>query len=207
MAETNNTPRFIVIDGPDGAGKSTQVGMLMDIFKAAGIPAITTVDPGGTSIGERLRDILLGNVAPEICPLCETLLFTASRAQLVDEIVSPALASGKIVICDRFISATIAYQGALGMETDRIIELADFSTCGTWPDMTIVLDIPPEKGMERKGETPDRMESRTVEYHREVRRIYLELEKIYPAPVRIVNAEGTRDEVHESILEILGLQT
>jgi len=153
--------------------------------------------------------------------MCEALLFMASRAQLVHERVRPALEEGKVVLCDRFISATLAYQGASGIDKNLIIELGEIAVQGLWPDLTIILDVPVEEGMQRigivrkrlkKGRQPnreqlplfgDRMEARKSTYHERVREIFREVHKLYPRPVRYVDAKGSPDEVLERIKEEL----
>ena len=198
--------RYIVIDGPDGTGKSTQLGLLRARLEQAGGTVDTVIDPGGTGVGQEIRKILLHAKDLHLAPMCETFLFMASRAQLVAEKVRPAQAEGKIVLGDRFISATLAYQGALGVDTNRILALGDQAVEGTWPDLTILLDLPIEEGMIRVGKQRDRMESRTLEYQNEVRRRFATLgseENPYPHPVVHLDAAGTRENVHERIVQAL----
>ena len=135
--------------------------------------------------------------------MCEVMLFMASRAQLVAERVRPALAAGKIVLCDRFISATLAYQGALGVGTKTIIELGNVAIDGLWPDLTIVLDLPSQAGLARAGgrnAQADRLESRELAYHQRVRDIFAEIWKDYPAKVCYVDAEADKQTVFASVL-------
>jgi dTMP kinase len=180
-------------------------------------------DPGGTEIGERIRHVLLGYDLSSMAPYCETLLFMASRAQLVAEVVRPALAAGETVLCDRFISATCAYQGALGMPPAEIITLGRLAVGATWPDVTIVLDLPPEVGFERTGRrshhvgrrthagqidmfagvTADAMERRPLEFHRRVRQLFRELPAVYPAPVTIVDAGRDAEAVWADVREVV----
>ena len=143
--------RFLVLDGPDGAGKTTQLGLLRDHLADLGIPVEVVIDPGTTKIGQKIRSLLLDRDNGEIAPMCETLLFMASRAQLMDELVLPALRQGKTVLCDRFVSATVAYQGASGVAAEQILQLAEIAIQGRWPDLTLVLDLPVEAGFERLG--------------------------------------------------------
>lgn len=217
--------RFIVLDGPDGAGKSAQSARLIGALKDAGVPAIACRDPGSTAIGDRIRSILLDHDLSKMDVACETMLFMASRAQLVAEIIRPALASGQAVVCDRFVSSTCAYQGAAGYDPKRVIELARFALGDFWPDATIILDVDPELGFERigrktqhagknrknqadqgmliAGATTDAMEARPLEFHRRVRKLFLELPEYYPRPVHIVNAAADESEVFEQIVEAL----
>ncbi|RPI62734.1 MAG: dTMP kinase [Planctomycetaceae bacterium] len=168
--------RFIVIDGPDGAGKSTQIRMLIDYLKTHGVELAVTRDPGGTPIGDKIRAILLDNSHGEMAVPCELMLYMASRAQLVHQVIAPALHSGKCVLCDRYVSATIAYQGAGGIAAEPIRRSADIATGGLWPVLTIILDTPTEIGLGRVGHTGgiDRMEAKGLEFHSKVRRIFLD---------------------------------
>lgn len=214
--------KFIVIDGPDGAGKSTQLGLLAETLTAAGGNVESLIDPGSTAIGQKIRSLLLDRHNGEITGICETLLFMACRAQLVWERVQPALQEGKTVLCDRFVSATMAYQGALGVDLEEIRELANVAIKGIWPDLTIILDIPPDKGMKRIGivqESPrsesrnnkkrqlplfgDRLEIRTSQYHRRVREAFRTIHEVYPAKVAYVSGDGAIQEVSEEIVTTL----
>ena len=146
--------KFIVIDGPDGAGKGTQIERLKALITEQGGEWVYAKDPGGTLIGDRIRHVLLGYDLSEMDPHCEALLFMASRAQLVAEVVRPAVAAGKTVVGDRFISATCAYQVAAGFPREEVIALGRLAVGETWPDLTIVLDVPPEVGFERTKRSP-----------------------------------------------------
>lgn len=217
--------RFIVVDGPDGAGKGTQLERLEVWITGEGGTCVRVRDPGGTEIGDRIRHVLLGYDLSQMDPHCETLLFMASRAQLVAEVVRPALAAGKTVLCDRFISATCAYQAAAGFPADRIIELGRLAVADTWPDLTLVLDLPPEVGFERtgrkphqagkrghgqgqaalfEGSTPDAMERRPLNFHRRVRDHFRELPRVYPTPVVVIDADRDADAVFADIQEAIG---
>lgn len=218
--------KFIVLDGPDGCGKSTQQKLLADHLRGSGDIVLTCRDPGGTATGDRIRSILLDHDLAEMDVNCETLLFMASRAQLVGEIIRPALTEGRTVVCDRFVSSTVAYQGAAGYDPRRVIDLAAFAVGDLWPDLTVILDLDVEEGFRRIGRTPrhagkhrrksagqgalfeggrpaDAMEARPLEFHRRVRELFLELPSFYPAPVTIVDALGDPMEVHTRIVERL----
>ena len=215
--------KFIVLDGPDGSGKSTQHRRLEQRLESQGIEAVSCRDPGGTDIGDRIRSILLDFDLSEMDVHCETMLFMASRAQLASQVIRPALASGKTVLCDRYVTSTCAYQGAAGYDPHRVIELAKYALDGLWPDITIVLDIDPETGFRRIGRgpqhagknrrsgqpdlfvgtRPDAMEARSIEFHRRVRALFLELHSYYPAPVITINAGEDVDAVEAGIWEAL----
>jgi len=216
--------KFIVLDGPDGSGKTTQAALLADRLAADGAVVRRVHDPGGTPVGEKVRDILLDRDSGELCPACETMLFMASRAQLVVERVRPALDDGCVVLCDRFISATVAYQGAAGVPPDAVVRVGEVAVGGLWPDLTVILDVPVSVGMRRIGvprerlKTPegaraaqlpllgDRLETKGSAYHQRVRRNFLDLcrKDLYPRPVVRVDARGERDAVFARVLGELG---
>lgn len=222
----NLAGRFIVIDGPDGGGKSTQIARLKQQIEDAGGAWTYAKDPGGTQIGDRIRHVLLDFDLAEMDPHCETLLFMASRAQLASEVIRPALAAQRTVLGDRFISATCAYQVAAGFPREKVIELGRLAVGETWPDLTIILDVPADVGLERAGRVPqkskarssggpagqmdmfgdaqaDAMELRPLEFHARVREIFLQLPDFYPRPVEVIDA--TRDEatVTAAVEEVL----
>lgn len=217
--------KFIVFDGPDGAGKSTQRKLLADALEAAGADVVSCRDPGGTEIGDRVRSVLLDHDLSNMDIACETLLFMASRAQLVSEAIRPALSADRIVLCDRFVTSTCAYQGAAGYDPKSVIDLARFAIGDVWPALTLIIDIDPEEGFERIGRKPhhagknrrrssgeatlfdggqpDAMEARPIEYHRRVREMFLGLHEYYPAPVVTVDGRGDVQTVHRRVLEEL----
>ncbi len=219
------TGKFIVFDGPDGSGKGTQLQMLADRLTAAGLKVVRGKDPGGTVIGDRIRSVLLGYDLSEMDVRCETFLFMASRAQLVGEVVAPALAAGKVVLCDRFISSTWAYQGAAGYDVSRIIELGRFAVGDTWPHLTFIMDVPTEEGFQRthrkphhagrnrKRDTgqgdllgdsrPDAMEARPIAFHRKVRQLFLQLPPQYPGRVVVIDGRPPAEQVHERVWETI----
>ncbi len=182
--------KFIVIDGPDGAGKSTQIDLLAEWLSSEGVAVVRAQDPGGTAIGARIRRILLDPAAGEMSVACETMLYMASRAQLVAEVIRPAIERGACVVCDRFVSATVAYQGAGGVDTSDIHAVADVAIGHTWPDLTVVLDISAEAGLARVGAEMDRMEAKGAAFHRRVRDGFLRQAQDSPDRFVVVPAAG-----------------
>lgn len=218
--------KFIVFDGPDGSGKGTQIQLLCDCLAKAGLEVVRARDPGGTVIGDRIRSVLLDFDLSTMDVRCETFLFMASRAQLVSEVIAPALRAGKVVVCDRFISATCAYQAAAGYDPLKVLELGRFAVGETWPHLTVIIDVPAEEGFRRTGRKPhhagrnrktqdvgqgsllqdiqvDAMEARPLEFHRKVRKLFLSLPAGYPGRVEIVDGMGSTAEVHARVMEVL----
>ena len=217
--------RFIVFDGPDGAGKSSQHRRIEEALRHLHIDFVSCRDPGGTAIGDRIRSLLLDYDLTDMDVNCETMLFMASRAQLVAEVIRPALAAKKTVLCDRFVTSTCAYQGAAGYDPRRVIELARFALGDFWPDATVILDVDPEVGFARIGRTSrhagknrkthesaplfggaepaDAMEARSLDFHRRVRAIFQEVAAYYPTPVALVDASGEEEVVFRRIVEEL----
>ena len=169
--------KFIVFDGPDGCGKTTQRDLLAQHLREQGLDVVTCKDPGGTDVGDRIRHILLDFDLSEMDVRCEALLFMASRAQLVGRVIQPAIKQRKVVLCDRFVSATCAYQGAAGHDMQNIIDLAPYAIGDTWPDLTIVLDLPAELGLGRQalaGKERDRIERESIEWHERIAAVFRE---------------------------------
>jgi len=193
--------RFLVIDGPDGAGKSTQVAMLAGVLRAEGVAVRTVQDPGGTRIGGRIREILLDREHGEMGVECELMLYMASRAQLAHEVIRPALAAGQCVLGDRYISSTIAYQGAGGVEAEAVRQAGRIAVGETWPAMTLVLDLPSEEGLARAGKAAghDRMEAKGIAFHRKVRERFLLQAQEDPGHYVVVDATGTPQDVHRRV--------
>lgn len=217
--------KFVVFDGPDGSGKTTQLALLTERLTAEGLTVVRAKDPGGTPIGDKIRKILLEGDLAEMDVRCETFLFMASRAQLVNEVVGPALAEGKVVLCDRFISATWAYQGAAGYDVSRIVELGRLAVGDTWPHLTLIFDVPTEAGFERTGRKPhhagrnrkngagqgmllgdaqpDAMEARPIKFHRKVRELFLQLPPDYPGKSIVIDARPATEQVHACVWETI----
>ncbi len=196
--------RFIVIDGPDGAGKSTQLAMLAEYLCSGGKSVISVRDPGGTEIGEAIRKILLSPAHDKMAIGTELLLYTAARCQLWVEKILPALAAGSWVLCDRWIYSTCAYQGAAGqIGLDAVFQLSEAMGLG-WADQAIILDVDAQAGLDRLGQAPDRMESKPLSFHRAVRDGYLALAKLRPE-VTIIDGGGTIEQSQQAIRQALGI--
>jgi dTMP kinase len=197
--------KFIVFDGGEGCGKSTQAGLLISALEKSGVPTLAVRDPGSTRIGEIIRGILLDPANGELSMRSEMLLYMAARAQMVRDLISPAISAGKCVICDRFVSSTLAYQvGGEGMTGAEIRKVAEVAVAGVWPDLTIILDMPVDRSSARLVRKLDRIEQRPVEYHQRVRENYLLQAKEDPKRVRVIAADRDREVVHREVMDILG---
>jgi len=190
----------ISLDGVDGGGKSTQIRLLRSWLDAQGYETIELRDPGGTQLGEALREILLHRQEIPLSMTAEMLLYMASRAQLVSEVIRPALAAGRIVIADRFLLANVVYQGSAGgLPVEQIWQVGQVATGGLLPDLTIVLDLAPEQALGRLQAAPDRLESRGLEYMRAVREGFISECQRLPAAV-IVDAAQSIEQIHQEIV-------
>jgi len=192
-------PAFISLDGLDGTGKSTQCRLLTEWLRASGYAVTTCIDPGGTPLGTQVRSLVLHHHS-EMDRMCEALLFMASRAQLLAEVIRPALAAGQIVISDRFLLANIVYQGhAGGLDVERLWEAGCFAAGGLEPDLTIVLDLPLEKAGLRRGRPSDRIEDRDADYHARLRHGFLTEARRRPERIRVVDATPPIEIVQDAI--------
>ena len=194
--------RLISFEGPDGAGKSTQIKRLEAFLEARGFPYICSREPGGTPIGEKLRELILDKRYSEMSRRTEALLYAAARAQHVDEVIRPALEEGKIVICDRFTDSSIAYQGyGRTLGEDVIRALNAFATEGLQPDLTVLLLLDPEEGMRRaeKREALDRLESEAAAFRAEVNRGYLRIAEEEPERVIYIAAGEDIEDIAAQI--------
>lgn len=183
---------FITFEGPDGSGKTTQARRLAEYLQSRGTPVLLTREPGGTAISEQIRDVVLSNRNQSIQHETEALLFSAARAQIVAELIRPALAAGKIVVCDRYADSTMAYQGyGLGLDLDALRAITRFATGGLTPDLTFYIDVPAEVGLARRhrGET-NRLDQKDLAYHAQVRDGFLKMARAEPQ--RWVVIDGTR---------------
>ncbi len=199
---------FITFEGPEGSGKTTQIKLLADYLSGQGEAVLTTREPGGTAIGDAIRTVLLTPQHTEMSPRAETLLFNAARAQIVDEVIQPALAAGQIVLCDRYADSTLAYQGyGHGQPLAPLRTLADYATSGLTPDLTLYLDIDPEAGLQRKRhgdvEEWNRMEERALAFHQAVRAGYLALAAADPARWVVIDATQSPEAIQAEIRDRL----
>ena len=193
--------QFIVFDGGEGCGKSTQARLLQAALERAGRRVLLVRDPGTTRIGEAVRGILLDPVHTEMGMRCEMLLYMAARAQMMRETVGPALDAGTTVISDRFVSSTLAYQlGGDGLTAADIRGVAEIAIGGRWPDRTVVLDMPAEASIARVNRPKDRIEQRPLDYHRRVRDNYLAQAAAMPDRYRVVRADRDVDAVHADVV-------
>ena len=194
--------RFVVFDGPDGSGKSTQFRRFADAARTAGLDVVEVREPGGTAIGEKVRAILLDPANAEMTTRTEMLLYMASRAQLFEQRIAPAIAAGSLVLADRFVSSTLAYQGtAGGLDEDEILAVGQVATGNHWPDLTVVFDVPTDVAMRRLSPLLDRIESKGAEFHARVRAGYAAQARRWPERYAVVDSGVGPDEVTAALLE------
>jgi dTMP kinase len=198
---------LITLEGSEGCGKSTQAGDLAERLRAEGHPVTLTREPGGTPLGERLREVLLDpqGRGASLDPLAEYLLFAAARAAITAEVIKPALERGDIVVCDRYGDSSLAYQGyGRGVNVDRIRAVNELATAGLRPDLTVLLDLPPETGLARqRGEPSDRFQQEELDFHRRVREGYLALARDEPDRWLVLDGTLPPSEIGELILQRL----
>ena len=198
---------FITFEGPDGSGKTTQIRKLIPVLQEKGLDIVHTREPGGTDIGDQIRSDIMNMKNKSLHPRAEILLFCASRAQLVEELIRPSLAEGKLVLCDRYADSTMAYQGyGHGLDKTVLTHLLDFATGGLKPDLTLLLDISAEAGLRRRLVNHDewnRMDDYALQFHERVRRGYLEMAAKEPDRFVVINADRSPEQIHEEILAVL----
>lgn len=202
--------KLITVEGVEGAGKTTQLALAAAWLGERGVDVVTAREPGGTAVGEQLREVLLRRENAALTPLAELFLYLAARAQLVREVVAPALAAGRFVLLDRYLHSTLAYQGfGLGVDLGggsgaenvaRLRAVCRAAVADCWPDLVIVLDLPPEEGLARlAGEERDRIEARDVAFHRRVREGFLALAAAEPERMVVVEASPPEAEVFRAV--------
>jgi len=196
---------FVSFEGVDGSGKSTQARLLAERLRAAGRDVVLTREPGGTPLGEEVRGLLLHG--ERVAPWAEAALFAAARAQLVDEVIRPAIARGADVVSDRYLDSSLAYQGlARGLGIERVLELNLLVTSGILPDRTFLVLVPPPEAAARRGDEPDRIEREGAGFAEEVDRAYRELARVFAQRVQVVdgtrNAEDIARDVHGRLRDL-----
>ncbi len=194
---------FITLEGPDGSGKSTQVQPLAEFLRGEGYTVFTTREPGGTTISDQVREVLMRLDNRSMYPRTETLLFCAARAQLVEEVIRPRLQRGEIILCDRYADSTLAYQG-YGHGNDLLVlkQLLDFATGGLWPDLTILFDLDAIAGLNRRkvgGGEWNRLDDYQIAFHQRVREGYLDMAHKDPQRWAVINADQEIDKVQADL--------
>ena len=202
---------FITFEGIEGCGKTSQTKLLNDYLTTSGHDVIMTREPGGTPISEAIRELLLSNDSVNMHPHTELLLYLASRAQHVSEVMKPALEKGRVVICDRFADSTFVYQCFVrGINKEIVETMNNFAVGDMHPDVTFVLDVEPEEGLKRAmlrnqkhSRGRDRIESESIDFHNRVREGYLKLAQEYPERVYLIKTDKDKNEVHEEIKKVV----
>lgn len=201
------TGRFIAFEGPEGSGKSTQIRLAADDIRRRGYVVTVAREPGGVAIAEQIRTVLLSRDNCAMLSETEALLYSAARAQLVGEVIAPALQRGEIVLCDRFVDSTLAYQGAgRGLSMDDLAVIQTFATRGLKPHVRVLLDLPVEVGLRRRfadAATVNRLDETDLAFHERVRAAYLRFAANEPAAWRIVNADQSIDDVAARVLAVV----
>ena len=199
---------FITIEGPEGSGKTTAVNYAVSKLEEMGYQIVRTREPGGTPIAEQIRNVILDKANTSMDKRTEALLYAAARRQHLVEKVWPAIKEGKIVVCDRYLDSSLAYQGgARGLGVDNILNVNMFATEGTFPDLTLLFDIEPEVGLARinanANREVNRLDLEKIEFHRTVRNTFLELAKRYPERFVVIDASKSKEEVANKTLEVI----
>jgi dTMP kinase len=197
---------FITLEGPEGSGKSSQIPILLKYLQNAGYRVTATREPGGTSIGDQIREVLLSNRNTEMDPRTEILLFQASRAQLVEQVILPRITQGEVVICDRYADSTIAYQGyGHQVNLNQLYSIVDFATGGLKPNLSLLLDVDVRVGLKRRQKDGDvnRLDKFVIEFHQRVIAGYHEMVKAEPERWVIIDANQTFEEVQQEIQQVV----
>ena len=201
---SNLSGRFLVFDGPDGSGKSTQILRILNAARLANIEVLEVREPGGTSIGEQIRNVLLDPRNTDMSLRAEMMLYMASRSQLIEEKVRPALAADKLVLADRFISSTLAYQGTAGGLPQRdILTVGRVALGDIWPDVTVIFDVDEQTAASRLNPLLDRMEAKGAAFHKRVREGYLQQAEERPDDYIIIDATADADTVYDRLVKSL----
>jgi dTMP kinase len=208
MNKPERTSLFIVFEGVEGAGKGTQIALAKGYVESKGLDVIVTREPGGTGFGDRLRETILDPATGTVDPRAEALVFAAARAQLVSTVIRPALEEGKVVLCDRFIDSSVAYQGfGRGLGEQDVLTLNAWATQGLFPDLVILLHLEPEEGLARAGDDRDRIEGEDLAFHAKVADAYLRIAEEHPDRFHVVDAtqslEAVRMQVQEGLNRVL----
>lgn len=194
--------KFITLEGAEGSGKSTQSALIIEHFKKRKMPVMLLREPGGVKISEKIREILLDAQNTQMSNACETLLYMAARAQMVEELLIPTLKKGVHVICDRFLDSTLAYQGAgNGVDVKIIEQIGLFATLGVKPDLTLLFDIDVAQGLSRTNAQKDRIEQRPVDYHKRVHQGYLDIAKKEPKRVKVIKVDAPKEIIFKRVME------
>ena len=199
---------FITLEGPEGSGKTTAVNAAVAELEKRGYSIVRTREPGGTPIAEQIRNVILDKANTAMDPRTEALLYAASRRQHLVEKVWPAVKEGKIVICDRYLDSSLAYQGgARGLGIENILNINMFATEGTFPDLTLLFDIEPEVGLARiaanASREVNRLDLEKLDFHKNVRNAFLDLAKRYPDRFVIIDASKSQEEVAKATLDVI----
>jgi dTMP kinase len=198
---------FITVEGTDGSGKTTQIGLMRDYLQEVGYNVVLTREPGGTNISEKIRGVLLDPENDEMGKIAEMLLYAAARAQLVHQVIKPAVAQGRIVICDRFVDSSLVYQGfGRGIPLETVTGVNNVALDGLMPDITFFFDLNPEIALKRRVDSTgaDRIEKEKIEFHRKVYEGYKKLASLYPERIHIIDSTRSISEIAGEVREQLG---
>ena len=196
---------FITFEGADGCGKTTQSKLVQEYLEKKGYEVIWTREPGAKGLGQKIRELLL-HYDGDVAPVCEAFLFLADRAQHIEQLIKPAVEAGKVVICDRHTDSTIAYQGyGRGEDIKQLKYLNELATGEIKPDLTFVFDVSTDVAQKRVGDEKDRMESAGIEFHKKVRQGYLEIAKLEPQRVKVIDANNNIEKVFDDTKKVLDI--
>lgn len=199
--------KSISFEGGEGAGKGTLIRNILNELGKTNLDILSTREPGGVKISEQIREVIVDKNNTEMCYETEALLYSAARAQLIKEVITPAIENNKTIILDRFVDSSYVYQGvARGLGIEKVVSINDFATKGWYPDKTIILDIDPELGLKRifsNDRETNRLDLESIEFHKKIREGYHEVAKMFPDRIVIIDASKTEKEVLENVLKVL----